>query len=370
MTAHWDDPEEESHERSVNGVWRPTVIKDDRPQGARPDGFNIVDTASIYAPLPPVAWLCQSLYMAPGAPSLFVGYGYSGKSVALQSFALSVATGKPVWGHFAPRRGRVLHLDYEQGGRLTRERYQRLSIHMQLHPDDIDGRLELGVLPSVSLTTDALKRLGENRDFVVIDSWRASHPAVDENSSEVRRTLDAMAYASEATGATFAGLHHTRKPQKDGAGGAKMAIRGSSGFYDGCQTVYIFDGEEAGKPVVTLEKERISGQKMTFSLVIQDEMHGHGLSVTYAGNPEDKVKEGYAQIRGKILAFIGKHPGVPGIDSLSLQMSMSAHTIRAHVKSFEAEGEIVLLEIPGRGKAVRIYLKKDVPLDPFAASST
>ena len=75
-------------------------------------GFNIIGAKELLTPLPPVEWLCQSLRIAPGAPTMFAGYGYSGKSVVMQCLTLSVASGSPLWGLYATRRVKVLHLDY------------------------------------------------------------------------------------------------------------------------------------------------------------------------------------------------------------------------------------------------------------------
>ena len=167
---------------------------------ALPEGLNIISAEAIFEPLPPVEWLCEPLKIAAGAPTLFAGYGYSGKSIALQSLALSVASGLPLWQKWPVRRGRTLHLDYEQGRRITLERYQRMVLAEGMDPRFLESSLEVGVLPSVSLTADLLLRLGDGRSLVLVESWRAAHPAADENSSEVRQTLDRMGVASERTG--------------------------------------------------------------------------------------------------------------------------------------------------------------------------
>jgi hypothetical protein len=329
--------------------------------------FNIIGRESIFAPLPPIQWLCQSLYIAPGAPVLIAGYGYSGKSVAAQALALSVASGRIIWGKFAVRTGRVLHLDYEQGARLSRARYQRLAVQFQLRPDEIEDRLELGVLPSVGLSADYCKRLGEGRDLVLIDSWRAAHPGIDENSSEVRQTLDAMAYASEATGAVFVTLHHAKKVQDNAPSDQKYSIRGSSGFFDGCQTVFILDGSSVGHPVVHLAKERITGAKMEpFTLDVEDTYNGLGLAIVHGGAVQAAHKEDYAETSGRILAFIRLNQGIAGADALALKMGMGAPKARSYLKSMESEGRIIVDIAPGRGRGVRIYTKDYVRQDaPF-----
>jgi hypothetical protein len=65
--------------------------------------------------------------------NLIAGYGFTGKTIAAQALALAIASGGRVWDMFAARSGRVLHLDYEQGQRLTNERYQRLARGVASH---------------------------------------------------------------------------------------------------------------------------------------------------------------------------------------------------------------------------------------------
>ena len=321
----------------------------------RPEGLNIIGARELGEPLPVVRWLCQSLRIAPGAPTLFSGYGYSGKSVALQSLALSVASGAPLWGGRACARGRVLHLDYEQGRRITADRYQRMAFDLGVELGSLEGWLEAGILPSVPLTSDILCRAGENRTLVEVDSWRAAHPSIDENSSEVRRTLDAMGAASEKTGCTFATLSHSRKPPKDGESG-KMSIRGSSGFYDGCQTVYLFDGTVVGAPTVKLEKDRIGGIALEpFVLRIEDTHGGQGLSVRAEAivvHAEASLEEQMA----KVAMYLLERPeGVAGVELLAEKVGYGDKRTRALVDSLEASGTIARVRLKGvRGNACRI----------------
>jgi len=329
--------------------------------------YNIVGAETIFAPLPAVNWLCQTLRIAPGAPTLFAGYGYSGKSVALQSLALSVASGSALWGSRVCKRGRVLHLDYEQGLRITAGRYQRLA-----HAEAIDARaligwLECGVLPSAPLNADALSWMGDNRTAVVVDSWRGSHPSVDENSSEVRKTLDAMGIASEKTGCTFATLHHARKPQKDSGGGSKMSIRGSSGFFDGCQTVYLFDGEEVGAPVVTLEKDRIQGSSVEpFVLRIEDTDGGQGLCVRAEAIQEPaeaSPREKYDALMREVKNALEGNPGASASE-LTILLEKRKAAVLAAVQSLMSAGDVVQR---GTGNAAKLYLKSSIANDeaPF-----
>jgi AAA domain len=329
-----------------------------------PPAFHIAESEAIVTRLPPVRWLCQSIRLAAGAPTLVAGYGYSGKSVAMQSLCLAVATGRELWGRFVTRQGRVLHLDYEQGRRITFDRYQRMMVAEGIGEEEIRGTLSVGVLPSCGLTGETLKRLGEGRSLVVVDSWRAAHPGIDENSSDVRKTLDSMTTASEVTGCLFAVLHHTRKPQKDSQGGAKMAIRGSSGFYDGCQTIYLFDGETVGRPIVTLEKDRIGGQSLEpFALTVRDTDEG-GLEVRHASEEGSRKKapaEAFSETLALLVQLVKRRPGMSASEMAEITGKAKSHVLAA-VQSLTNAGDLVK---QGNGPSTRYYTKDNVPNAPF-----
>lgn len=232
---------------------------------AAPEPWIVRDVSDIFAPLEPVKYLLETLDICAGAPTLCAGYGFSGKTVTVQSMAVSIAAGQKVWGVYTARQGRVLHIDYEQGFRLTRERYQRLAAGMMVTPDELQGRLHVVPMPQVYLdnpTHEAfLTKQVEGYDMAIVDSLRACGPSIEENDSSVRGLLDMLNRISDKTGCCFIVIHHARKPARDGAsaGGAKMAIRGSGAIFDACSSVVILEAEK-GKPTkVTHEKARTSG---------------------------------------------------------------------------------------------------------------
>lgn len=240
------------------------------------DRWNRRGTRLMSQPLPPIEWACEGLGLAPGAVSMVAGYGYSRKTMALQSLALSVATGRPVWGVWGCKQGRVMHLDYEQGPRLTDERYQRLARGMGFELEDVpDEALETYSLPRVYLDQsehiDELAGIVEGSRLVVVDSLRAAFPKLDENSSEVRSHLDALTRVSVRTGAAIVVIHHARKPTKEAMGGALMSIRGSGALFDACQSVWVFQGAKDTPTTVHHEKDRLRGVTLDpYGLSVED----------------------------------------------------------------------------------------------------
>ncbi len=276
---------------------------------------HLLDVAAIFAPLPPVPWLCQALDVAPGAPVLVAGYGFSGKTLAAQDLALAVATGTPAWGRFPVRAGRVLHLDYEQGSYLTRSRYQRLAAGRAIDPTELERRLLFAPMPPWYLdgdSADELARLSDGRDLVVIDSFRAACPRTDENSSDARIPLDRLTRISETSGATFLVIHHARKPSQNATGGARMSVRGSGALYDACGSVLVFGGEKGEPVTVEHEKARISGRPHeAFQLWIEDVDHAGdprgGLRVSVlTSTPPDKQTptQRFQELQDRVLAVV------------------------------------------------------------------
>jgi hypothetical protein len=307
---------------------------------------RVLDVSEIFAPLPPVNYLCQALDIAPGAPALVAGYGFSGKTVSIQDFALAVATETLAWGRFPVRRGRVLHIDYEQGSHLTRLRYQRLARARGIDPADLGGRLALAAMPGWYLDGDPhgeLERLSEGFDLVIVDSLRAGCPRTDENASDARIPLDRLTRNSERNGNTSIVIHHARKPTKDAPGGARMSIRGSGALYDACGSTLIYSAEKGEPTTVVHDKARISGRTHEdFRLWIEDvAIDGDltaGLRVTCLAASPSRAEESSSSrldgLKARLLAHIRDHGPVAGSLSV-LQARLNAR--RADVSAARDE---------------------------------
>jgi hypothetical protein len=250
------------------------VAKRYQPSDPVKAGWSVLGWDALSTQLPPIPWLCKELGLAPGAPAMVAGYGFSGKTVSLQAMAIAVASGGKAWGRFEVGSGSVLHVDYEQGRHLTQARYQRLAVAAGVW-SELAGRLEVVSLPPVHLDADGaiekLKGLCEGKRLCIIDSLKAAFPTADENSSDVRKWLDQLLAVSESTGCVIVVIHHARKPQKDAQGGAKTAIRGSGAIFDACASILVFEGAKTGPTLVSHEKARITGKTVEdFELSIAD----------------------------------------------------------------------------------------------------
>lgn len=242
------------------------------------DPWRLMATKDIFAELGPYPWLIQGIHLAPGRITLLNGYADVGKTVIAMSIALTVATGRPLWGVFRPARtGKVLHLNGEIGSYIARERYQRMARGMGV---DVPALIESGALtlanyPAIRLDDkdfeDKLALVCEGYQFVVVDSLRAFSGSLDEKSKEIGVALFMLAQVSERTGATIMVLHHNRKPSKDDIGGAKMAISGSGAILGGAECAFVMTSTEKGGPILVEHERSPIGRPMAnFGLSIED----------------------------------------------------------------------------------------------------
>jgi hypothetical protein len=313
---------------------------------------KLLEVDDIFAPLPPVKWMCEALDMAPGAPILIAGYGFSGKTIAAQDLALSVATGTPAWGRFPMRSGRVLHVDYEQGAYLTRMRYQRLARARGIDPATLAGRLTVAPFPGWYLdndTKDELPRLCKGVDLLIVDSFRAACPRTDENTSDARIPLDRLSRIADETKTTPIVIHHARKPTKDAQGGARTSVRGSGALYDASGSVLVFAAEK-GEPVnVSHEKARITGRPHAdFRLWIEDvEIDGDpnaGLRVTCmeapSGGTAPTPADRFVALKARVLAHVREQGTVGGVNALRARLGGRKDDLSAAVAELERAGAI------------------------------
>jgi hypothetical protein len=339
-------------------------------QGGNP--FLRISADALFADLGPIPWLVQALDIAPGAPTLIAGYGFAGKTIFAQALALAIAAGLELALDLFPiRGGHVLHLDYEQGRRLTLDRYQRLARGLGITPAQLAGKLDVVCLPTRYLggdgAEDFLCREVENHAACIIDPFRAACPGADENSSkDVRPVLDMFTRVSERTGCVMIDLHHARKPQKDAKGGARMAIRGSGDFYAGHGSVLVFDAEKGGPTNVSHDKARISGKTHEdFVLLIQDSVGDDGepaLLVTASQKltpDEDEVAAGrLADAMERVAKVLLNHPE-PSVRELRKLTRMNHELLGAALDGLEREGRLVREPAQRRGGGTTLRLVRD-----------
>jgi hypothetical protein len=344
--------------------------------------FHVLDAPAIAAPLLPLSYLVRGLALVAdaGPPHLMAGYGYSGKTVALQSLAVSLAAARQVWGFYpCPDRRQVVHVDYEQGERLTRIRYQRLALGMGVDLAGLGGMLSLVVKPKMVLRKEDAQEwrgLMTGRDLLIVDSLRAATHGRDENDSGIRDVLDMLGDLSEETACRAIVIHHARKPSDGAPDGGRYSIRGSGAIFDACDCAYTLSGEKGQAVKVEHVRAKSYGETVDdFALKISDvEIDGDpkaGLAIRVLG-AEALVEQRGAAARDRerrqavndaatIRRLLGERGG--GVATMALR-DLAGLSGARFGRALVELGAAVVANEERRGKsrgAVYYYLREHMP---------
>jgi hypothetical protein len=346
--------------KKLNGLADAWAYIEDAKKKTAPKkkGSNRLTADQIFQELPPIPWLCEGLRIAPGGVCKLDGYGFSGKSMLAHYLALCIAAGVPAFGTMPVRPGRVLHLDYEQGMRLTQTRYQKLGKGLGLTAEKLRGNLETEIYPVERLDSknaeDEIRTLVEGFDFVIFDSFRAAAPEIDENSSKARIPLDMLNRIFDTTGAVPLVIHHEGKTTETTIGrSSKMKGRGSSAIFDAVTTNFSMTGER-GKPIIMEHtKCRHTGVLLPiFGLTFED--REDGAVVARYLSPEELEDQGKVakqekarNLQSELVGFLQRQPGAT--------FTGNKEDLRQRLGANNTELTAALGELQSSGRVLRTY---------------
>jgi len=226
--------------------------------------WQIRSGADVAQPLKRIPWLCKSLAIGPGRPTILSGYGGVGKTFAAQQLVLAVASGeRSIWGCYpldidGPQV--AMQLDHEQGQYITDWRFQRLAFSMGIDIAALGDRLRVAHYPDLYLTSpdaeDVLAELTAGVKVCVLDSLRAFCPGIDENDSRIGQYLYLLARVSERTGCVFVVIHHEGKTSGENPRQGIERLRGSSSIAAGAGSVVSFVRAGASTNDIRIEHVR------------------------------------------------------------------------------------------------------------------
>ena len=352
--------------RTAAGCGRPDLVLGVRPLGAD----------DLFAPLPPIEWLCRELHLGPGRCNLLVGYSGSAKSLAALSLCVAIASGRPFLGQFTtglPKRVRYLSAD--SGTRAAKGRTQRLARGMGVTCQELRGHLEIIPRPVVKLTDEgalaAYLNAAEGVDLLVLDALRGFVPGVDENDSRIRDYIDLLTEVSERVGCTVLLVHHEGK--SNGTRGSRPddeAGRGSAGIQDGAgaaMRIIREDSHEAFLVKLSKPAEEPPCRVEPFYFKISD-THNGGLALEFRtseqvnppSRPGDRLEADLAHAKAWIA--MENHQG-RGVTAEGLAAGLGIHDKKA--KTFrtllEERGTITNRPIWDRGTKPRWWLTELAP---------
>lgn len=271
-------------------------------------GFQSISIDQLFEPVAPIEWAIDGIVPV-GSVVELESYGGSGKSWLGVDAAIAVASGTPWLGRFATQQGTVAYLDYENGNREMRRRMQACTRARGL--DSVDG-IALVTMPSVYLSSEAAEHsvtaLARGRQLVVVDTFRAGCPDLDENDSRIRMPLDMLRRVAERTGCAFMVLIHSKK-QTAQQTDIREAGRGSSAIFDAADVV-VHCAYDDGELTLTCAKSRLGRAFDPCVATIADTPDGAVMVTAKDAPSEDEVNEAeIEELTERVLAIIRDAPG-------------------------------------------------------------
>lgn len=290
-------------------------------------------------------WICEALGVATGRPTLLVGDGGAGKTIAALSIALAAATGsKRALGGLDVGPGAVLWLSWEQSQDACARLCQRVAAGAALAEGPTTlfrGHAFPGFRLTDSSTLTNLSRLVRGYSLCVIDSLSAAIQSADSaflNSPGARGVLDLLNEVSAITACQFLVLHHIGKPRK---GQHKGGMLGSAGLRNAADCVLYLaaSGGDEGPRTLTVDKaswgHRLPADGYTFHYrfrgaqgagpieIVKGERVGevvqlapHQRSIASAerskpkrSKPQAGPKRSDVEIEADVRAYLAAHPG-------------------------------------------------------------
>jgi RecA-family ATPase len=272
--------------------------------------------------IPPVKWLAKP-YLVEQELNLWIGDGYTAKSMLALDTAIGLASGNTVlFGSPVSRPYRVLFMDEDSGPAQTSRRVLQLAKGRGLCEDaTLWANLTVYVQNGFSLgSAKALKELEEYLKFykpevLILDALRAFH-GFDENKSDemallMRKIIRPLIVRHSLLSIIM--LHHTAKdtPGRHGAKSASAASRGSTEIRNAPDvTLHLVRIRDV--PTVTMEKARNLSSKDragVTSFDIKDLGGDQDGIIIQTIRPEDRLKKS-DKAKRDILTVFASDPGL------------------------------------------------------------
>ena len=241
------------------------VMKADEPPPVR-----YADLISQEAP--PIEWLVDKL-IPTGAISILSGDAGVGKTWALLHLAQCVASGRPLFDHFACPRGAVLWWDEEGSEMLLRRRLCKLHQGLALAEDALPVEFlicqgwRLDDETSLQKLSQALEK--QRPALVIVDSLTRVHNSDENNASEMARLFAQVKRLAAEFGAAFLFTHHSRKLSQV-SNRAGQRLRGSTDLRAVVDVHIYMSAPAAGKLHFEHDKARYAEAHPPFAVDMTD----------------------------------------------------------------------------------------------------
>ncbi len=287
-------------------------------------------------PLPEPKYIVQDV-VPDDTVGMIVAKGSSLKTWMALSLGIAVATGEQWLGRFAVEQGHVLIVDFESGSWQLRHRAQKLGAY------DTPG-LGHAAFPNGRIDDprfwSKLAKLVKARAvrLVIVDSFAAGAPGVDENDAKAASPLNYAATLSNATGASVLFIHHAKKGE---GGDERDLVRGTGAIYAALDWAVTMIPQDENRTRMLVRNIKPWGKRPDdFGLLLSDS--GMLLPDVGPAKGDEADQESESSLDARILAALARPAGSIGI--LRERVKRSNAVVGAHLKALVTARKVVYLE--------------------------
>jgi len=267
------DEEEPQYDIDDNSSTERSV--EERPKEEKPKRQTRFRTRAESRDLPPPVYLIQDLIEV-GADAVIYGDSESLKSFFALAMGASLATGIPAFGQFEiANKGVVFYFSSEGRSSMEKKRLTAWEIDNGLVPfgvEDVwigDGTFMIDDMDVEECILDIEYHLGDRKGKVpvlfVIDTLSRALNGQDEDKANIAaKYLNNVKKIKDRIGGTSLTIAHTGKDRTRG-------LRGSSGYFAGCDTVLAVDTTQdpdtllhTSELTVEKQKDGVTGKRYWF----------------------------------------------------------------------------------------------------------
>jgi hypothetical protein len=299
---------------------------------------------------PEQQWVVDSIAPA-AAITVISGSPGTFKTYTVLDLAMSVASGKKLFGQFATQQSAVLLIDEDNEEALRHRRLNQLGLPSGL---PIYFTPSKGFVAEDEMIDDVIRSCKKHDiKLVIIDCLARIHDTDENKSGDMSGVFKKLKRFSE-NGIAVVMTHHNNKKGATDDSGLSNAMRGSSDIFASVDThmAVMRKGKHTLRFVQT--KQRYAEEIDPFKVVVEVDKVKDSFRFEYEGSlgKEDRAQEKLLALEESIVILLAEHGKLFQGQLLQKLEEMgrktSEHTLRELLPDMISEGDI--LESPGPGK--------------------
>lgn len=284
-------------------------------------------------------WVIRDLFQS-GTMNMISAAPNNYKSWLTLDIAMSVATGRPLFGYFTVDEPAMVWIINEED--IEPDIKERMEV---MNKEWAESRILFSVQNQIKLDADTVTEIINTAmvnsiEFIIFDSLRSLHDSDENNSTEMQRVMDQIKRITNA-GITVLFTHHNRKKSMFSKSGNNEDSRGSTAINAAVHShISCEPKKEDGQEYLIINQPKLKGAKKLEPFRLLINLGGEGLPFIYEG--EYGGSSSHGKVVEKVMQLLKEQDG-KGISIKSFVAAdiIGERTLRKVLKEMETMKSIV-----------------------------